>query len=145
LKKKRVTQLPHQKWTEKMEAILHDLVSDANTGTPIIVEGPKDEVALRALGIQGPIHCVHNGIRLFEVAEQLAHYKRIILLTDFDDQGEKLSKKLRSNLETMRCKVDLEHRSKMKQVFRRLTKDVESLSSVVSRLQLPSQYALYQD
>jgi 5S rRNA maturation endonuclease (ribonuclease M5) len=129
-----------------MDLILHDLLKDANTGTPIIVEGQKDKVALRALGIQGPIHCIHSGgYRLFEVAEQLAHYKRIIILTDFDDQGEKLSKKLRSNLETMRCKVDLEHRSKMKQVFRRLTKDVESLSSVVSRLQLPSLCTFSQD
>ena len=144
-RKKRGTQLPSQKWTEKMETVLRDLVRDANTGIPIIVEGHKDETALRALGIQGPIHCIHNGDRLFEVAEQLAHYKRIILLTDFDDQGEKLSKRFKSFLETKRCKVNLEHWSKMKQVFRRLVKDVESLNSLVSRLQLPSQYALYQD
>lgn len=128
-----------------MDAVLHNLVTDANTGTPCLVEGPKDEAALRTLGIQGPIHCVHKGGRLFEVAEQLAHYKRIILLTDFDDQGEKLSKKLRCHLETKRCKVDLEHWSKMKQVFRKYSKDVESLSSVVSRLQLPNQYTLCQD
>lgn len=129
-----------------MDLILHDLLKDANTGTPIIVEGRKDEVALRALGIQGPIHCIQaNSLPLFEVAEQLAHYKRVILLTDFDDQGKKLSKKLRNYLETMHCKVDLEHRSKMKQVFRRLTKDVESLSSVVSRLQLPSLCTFSQD
>jgi 5S rRNA maturation endonuclease (ribonuclease M5) len=141
----RDTRLPSQEWTEKMDIILRDLVTDANTGTPVLVEGRKDEVALRALGIQGPIHCIHyGGYRLFEVAEQLAHYKRVILLTDFDDQGKKLSKKLRNYLEK-RCKVDLEHWSKMKHVFRRLIKDVESLSSVVPKLQLPNQYALCQD
>ena len=144
-RKKRVTQFPSQKWTEKMNDVLHDLIVDANSGTAIIVEGKKDRASLRALGIQGPIHCVHNGDPLFEVAEQLAHYNRIILLADFDDQGEKLSKKLLSHLEKKRCKVDLVYWLKMKKVFLRLTKDVESLSSLASRLQLSGQYTLCKD
>lgn len=128
-----------------MDNVLHDLMVDSNSGTPIIVEGKKDKASLRALGIRGPIHCVHVGDPLFEVAEQLAHYNRIILLADFDDQGEKLTKKLASHLESKRCKTDLVHWLKMKKVFSRLTKDVESLNSLVSKLQVSSQHTIGKD
>ncbi len=144
-RKKKTNQFPSQNWTEKMDNVLHDLIVDANSGTPIIVEGKKDKASLRALGIRGPIHCVNIGDPIFEVAEQLEHYNRIILLADFDDQGEKLSKKLASHLESKRCKADLVHWLKMKKVFSRLTKDVESLSSLVSKLQVPSQHTIGKD
>ncbi|MCK5587897.1 MAG: toprim domain-containing protein [Candidatus Lokiarchaeota archaeon] len=137
--KKRFTHLPSQKWTEKMVGILKDLIMAANSGTAIIVEGKKDEAALRSLGTKGKIHCIHNrGYRLFEFAEQIAPYKRVILLTDFDHQGEKTLKELRNYLETKRCKVDVTFWNRMKLLFRRLTKDIESLDSVISRLQLES-------
>ncbi|MHA2062272.1 MAG: toprim domain-containing protein [Candidatus Sifarchaeia archaeon] len=135
-KKRKFTNLTSQKWTEKMVGILKDLIMDANSGTAIIVEGKKDEAALRSLGTKGIIHCIHNkGYRLFEFAEQIAPYNRVILLTDFDYQGEKTLKELRSYLEA-RCKVDVTYWNRMKLLFRRLTKDIESLDSVISRLQL---------
>lgn len=145
-RKKRATQSSSQKWVEKMEDVLHKLRSDVNSGTPVIVEGQKDVSALRALGIHGSIHCIHNrGYRLFEVAEQLAHYKRIILLTDFDDQGKKLSKIIRRHLETNRCKVDVTYWNKMKNIFRRIAKDIEGLTTITSKLQLPCLYNRCQD
>lgn len=120
-----------------MVGILKDLIMDANSGTAIIVEGKKDEAALRSLGTKGKIHCIHSsGYRLFEFAERIAQYKRVILLTDFDHQGEKTLKELRSYLEAKRCKVDVTYWNRMKLLFRRLTKDIESLDSVISRLQL---------
>ncbi len=136
-KKKRFTNLPLQKWTEKMVGILKDLIMDANSGTAIIVEGKKDEAALRSLGTKGKIHCIHNsGYRLFEFAELIAPYKRVILLTDFDHQGEKTLKELKNYLEARRCKVDVTYWNRMKLLFRRLTKDIESLDSVISRLEI---------
>ena len=122
-----------------MVGILKDLIMDSNSETAIIVEGKKDEAALRSLGTKGKIHCIHNsGYRLFEFAEQIAPYKQVILLTDFDHQGEKTLKELRSYLEAKRCKVDVTYWNRMKLLFRRLTKDIESLDSVISRLQLES-------
>lgn len=120
-----------------MVGILKDLIMDSNSGTAIIVEGKKDEAALRSLGTQGKIRCIHNsGYRLFEFAEQIAPYKQVILLTDFDHQGEKTLKEMRRYLEAKRCKVDVTYWNRMKLLFRRLTKDIESLDSVISRLQL---------
>ena len=58
-----------------MVGILKDLIMDSNSGTAIIVEGKKDEAALRSLGTQGKIHCIHNsGYRLFEFAEQFESF-----------------------------------------------------------------------
>ena len=120
-----------------MVGILKDLIMDANSGTAIIVEGKKDEAALRSLGTKGKIHCIHNsGYRLFEFAEHIAPYKQVILLTDFDHQGEKTLKELRNYLEAKRCKVDVTYWNRMKLLFRGLTKDIESLDSVIFRLQL---------
>ena len=70
-------------------------------GIPIIVEGKNDVAALSKLGINTEIiplnsYIVKNKLSWVEFVEYLAtkKSKKFLILTDFDEAGEKLSKKL---------------------------------------------------
>lgn len=57
---------------------------------PIIVEGKKDQAALRSLGITNNIISL-NSKPLFGIIEEVAtHYSDVIILTDLDQEGKKL-------------------------------------------------------
>jgi 5S rRNA maturation endonuclease (ribonuclease M5) len=74
---------------------------------PIIVEGRNDEVALRKLGINGKFYCISNGIPLYEFCEEIARdHPDVILFTDLDAEGKKITRKLKSFLSQMGVRVD---------------------------------------
>lgn len=60
---------------------------------PVIVEGVKDESALRSLGFSD-VTRLDGGRSLLDVVESLQHHDRVIVLTDLDRQGKILRKKL---------------------------------------------------
>ncbi len=92
---------------DRLTRLLKRLSDHSNRGTPIIVEGRKDEESLRKLGIEGPILCLKaEGKGLFEFLEGIDSVKRVIALTDFDTEGKKLAKMLVSELSKRRIKVD---------------------------------------
>lgn len=64
----------------------------------IIVEGKRDEKALKSLGLKDIIAI--NGRPLYEVAEiALRGKKEIVILTDFDRRGMEIGKKLKDLLQ----------------------------------------------
>jgi 5S rRNA maturation endonuclease (ribonuclease M5) len=60
---------------------------------PVIVEGDKDEQALQRLGVEDII-ILNKGQTLLETVEALKDEKELIILTDMDQQGKILRKKL---------------------------------------------------
>ena len=75
--------------------ILHDVNEDA----PVIVEGKKDAMALRELGLSGEIIKLHGGKNLYDFCEDLlSRFDRVILLMDWDRKGEELTKSLSLHL-----------------------------------------------
>jgi 5S rRNA maturation endonuclease (ribonuclease M5) len=79
---------------EVMEA-LHE----ANKRIPVIVEGKKDSLALRSLGLVGEIITLHRGNNLYEFCEDITErFDKVILLLDWDDKGETLHRTLSVNL-----------------------------------------------
>lgn len=74
-------------------------LKEANHYAPVIVEGKKDVIALRALGLEGEIITINQGQPLYDLCETIAEtYPQVILLTDWDSIGESLHEKLRRNL-----------------------------------------------
>jgi len=66
---------------------------------PIIVEGRRDEKALRELGVETEFFHVSSGTALYELGELIVgKYSDVILLTDLDKAGNKLAKRLKSIL-----------------------------------------------
>ena len=102
----------------------------------VIVEGKKDVIALRGLGVSGKIICLKNrSNNFFEIIEELANTQSsVIVLTDFDRYGSVLAKLLLRSLEEKRVKVNLVFWKQMKSLVRRDVKDVESLYKYMERL-----------
>lgn len=118
---------------EGLLAVLDEL-AEANRATPILVEGRRDMVSLRALGCKGEILALHSGEPLFPMAERLAAtHREIILLPDWDRKGETLFDTMQAYLSTHGVRIDRSYRDRIPYWVRMPLKDVESLSSYVAR------------
>jgi 5S rRNA maturation endonuclease (ribonuclease M5) len=78
---------------EKLEEIIKEL-----DGKLIVVEGKKDEKALKSLGLKDIIAI--SGRPLYEITEiALNTKKEVVILTDFDKKGREMGKKLKDLLQ----------------------------------------------
>jgi len=84
----------------------------------VIVEGTHDKKTLRFLGYEGPIlTCSRSSlVELVEFAAK--RFRKIVVLTDFDEAGEILGKNISGLLTNRKVKVDDFYR----RMFRRLLK-----------------------
>lgn len=95
---------------EKLYKILASLSEESLNGTPIIVEGKKDAIALRMLGVKGPIITVKTkGKSFLDVISEIQKIKfsEIILFLDFDKRGKEATKCLQKNLEHLKIRYNL--------------------------------------
>jgi 5S rRNA maturation endonuclease (ribonuclease M5) len=122
----------------KLLSIMEELQNCAKQGMPILIEGKKDEEALRNLGIDGNFIKVSGSpLKLFEIAELAAESSsKIIILTDFDKKGNELAQKLSEDIQRLGSHPDLEIRRKIMGITRRYIKDIESLSRHFRQLEL---------
>ena len=82
---------------EEIEYIRHifDDLLYLNKSIPIIVEGKRDRIALKRLGLKGRIIQLHRGQNIYEFCEDiLKKYEKVILLIDWDKRGEQLYQKV---------------------------------------------------
>lgn len=101
-------------------------------GGVIIVEGRRDEVALRKLGVETGIIKLSR-LPLSEIALTASQYHEVMVLTDLDEKGEELAKKLISYLEGYNCRVDSETRKELKRIAKKDIKGIEDLYSLYLR------------
>src|SRR6266699_335852 len=93
---------------EETERILDELRTQSEAGVPIIVEGRRDEAALRRLGVTGKVHCLKaRGESRHEFLDRLDGTKEAIVLTDFDREGKELETWLYKELSQRGVKSDL--------------------------------------
>ncbi len=122
----------------RLSRIVEELSSCVEQGMPILIEGKKDEEALRELGINGNIIKVSgSGLKLFEIAEIAANTSsKVIILTDFDKKGDILAKKLSEDIQSLGSHPDLNIRKNIIKITRRYIKDIESLPKHMKQLEL---------
>ncbi|UCH02538.1 MAG: hypothetical protein JSV20_01755 [Candidatus Bathyarchaeota archaeon] len=102
-----------ERWKYEIYKELENLISKMNYDVDAaIVEGPHDKKTLKLLGYTKPILICskrsHN-----ELVDLIAkRYPRIVVLTDFDEQGVILNKKLSDLFEKRGVKVDRFYRTK---------------------------------
>lgn len=119
---------------DALEELILSLQEASSRGAAIIVEGPRDRKALRALGIPGPV-ILASRRPVLELAEDAARsYPEIIVLTDWDERGEEMAIKIEEHLRCTASKADLEIRSRLKKLVKKEIKDVESLSLYMERM-----------
>jgi len=123
---------------KKLSCIIEELKICAEQGMPILIEGKKDEIALKNLGINGNfIKVSGSGLKLFEIAEIATESSsKVIILTDFDKKGTQLAKRLAEDIQSLGSYPNLEIRRKIMGITRKFIKDIESLPRHMKQLEL---------
>lgn len=121
---------------EETQRIIDELRTQSETGVPIIVEGRRDEAALRRLGVTGKVHCLKaRGESRHEFLDRLDGTKEAIVLTDFDREGKELETWLYKELSQRGVKSDLKIWIRMRSLARTEVRSVEELPSFIRALE----------
>lgn len=116
---------------EEIEEIITEL-QEENKTVPILVEGEKDAIALRLLGMTGEIIQFNRGLSIPDFCEIIAqNYKKCILLTDWDKKGGRLCLLIKKQLEN-RMQCNLRYRERIAK--RSVVRTVEGLPSWIATL-----------
>jgi len=112
-----------------------EALCEVNKRFPVIVEGKKDAIALKKLGLAGDIIILHNGKNLYDFCEDiLERFSRVVILLDWDTKGETLyksiGKTLRGHWEEFSVFRDL-----IKILCQKEIKDVEGIPKLLLRLE----------
>ena len=113
-----------------------------NESVPIIVEGEKDVDALRRLGMEGEILMVHSGKKLVDFCDMVASkYSEVIVLTDWDRKGGKLSNTIEQNLGG-RTKCIMEFRALFSKNM--MARDIESIPAYIKHVKIKIEKRRYE-
>lgn len=93
----------------------------------LVVEGKRDEDALKKLGFTGKICQFHSFKGLVKFADSMPKYKNLILLLDSDRKGRYLTKRIIAQLQH-RMTIDLSYRKESTIVTKGRIKNVEDLA-----------------
>ncbi len=119
---------------ERLEELIVELQTLADSGAIIVVEGRKDAESLRFLGIKGEISLASQQ-PLLEFAELLSRSrKEIVLLTDWDKKGGIVARKIIHHLLTFGIMPNTDIRSRIRALTKKRIKDIESLNNYVNKL-----------
>lgn len=122
----------------EVEARLSGIIEEMNTRTTVkrmvvLVEGSRDEDALRRIGYMGPVVRLNSpGIRLTNLSSTLRRlYSGVILLLDYDRHGDMLTNRLRRVLEYEGVEVDTHVREEIYDVCNGGIRRIEELKRFI--------------
>lgn len=119
---------------ERLRAVL-EAMYEANKHVPVIVEGRRDSEALQNLGLVGEIITLHRGKGIYEFCQHIDEkYNGLILLTDWDSEGENLFRRLGRNL-SGHWEEFAGLREALKALCQKDIKDVEGIPKLLRRLE----------
>lgn len=96
----------------------------------VVVEGKRDENALKELGFSGKICQFHSFKGLVRFVDKMPRYGNLILLLDSDRKGRYLTKRIISQLQH-RMTIDLSFRRKLTMITKGKIRHIEDLSLYV--------------
>ena len=119
---------------EALEELIASLLEASGQGAAVIVEGRRDLLALRSLGLCGPV-IMASRLSALDLAEDAArNYSQVILLTDWDDKGDEMCQTIGHHLRSVGIRPDGLIRSRLKSLVKKEIKDVESLGRYMERM-----------
>ncbi len=119
---------------ERLREVLEALY-EVNKRVPVIVEGKKDALALKRLGLVGEIITLHNGKGLYEFCEDIAEkFSKVVILLDWDDKGERLYRLLSRDL-SGHCEEFSVFRGIIRVLCQKDIKDIEGIPKLLERLE----------
>lgn len=123
---------------EAIESVLNEM-DELPEDWVIVVEGLRDRKALETLGLHREMIMVQSEGGPLRISEHLYRNDlKAVILTDWDDKGEKIAMELKRNLSSLCVPFDLTARTRLKDLSIKDIKDVESLDSLWDRLTVES-------
>ena len=115
--------------------IFDDLAKLAEDHT-ILIEGNKDRKALESLGKEiDTIEVQREGGPIKAAERVFEGKKKAIILTDWDNRGNKIAEDLSIQLTALGVEYDMTIRSRLMTVCKKDIKDVESIPALCRRLE----------
>ena len=109
---------------------LESCIEENADGVVILVEGQRDEVALRSLGFTGPIEKLNRGWPIDRVVVYIAeNYGNCIVLMDWDRTGGRLQRRLMDSMISLDIRPSDECRRALSKAMKPDTMCVEDLPS----------------
>jgi 5S rRNA maturation endonuclease (ribonuclease M5) len=102
------------------------LIELSAKGVIVVVEGQKDVLSLRRLGLTGPIVTL-AGHSIITLAESFTGTSKVLILFDFDTRGEQLTELLTSQLRGTGTRIQRTSRMKLKRAFSWQSRVIEGL------------------
>lgn len=115
------------KEVDAIRAFLKKLDDEANGGAIVVVEGIRDEEALRSLGFSGTLFLLCRGSGVKGLLTIASSFKKAIILTDLDRKGGILAARVVQMLQSKNIKVDLFFRRELKSIMRGRIRSIEDL------------------
>mgnify|MGYP001367343922 CR=1 FL=1 len=123
---------------------LESCIEENAEGKVILVEGKRDEEALRDMGFKGTIELLNRG---WDQSRLIAYLydtygsinpidsgPPVIVLMDWDRTGDRLQKEITTRLQSLDIAIDLEPRRTLSRAFRPETLCVEGIRKFISDL-----------
>ena len=117
---------------ETIRKLLDELI-EKNLDAPIIVEGKKDVISLRKLGIKGEIMSLNIGDSIVDFCGKISNYCELILMLDWDRKGNEICKKIQDQLKFNKLKCNLSFRKKFAMLLSKETKEVEGIAKLYQK------------
>ncbi len=102
----------------------------------IVVEGKKDKNALKQIGVKANICTIKSSnlsVTNYAIAlgrKMQKKNQKVLILTDFDEEGNKLAKSLMNKLQHWDVEVDRETRALLKSYLKKDITTIESLPTL---------------
>ncbi len=106
------------------------LAEESYMGAVIVVEGKRDEEALRALGVDGCFEHASRLLSLLRCTPSYASGREFIILTDLDSEGEELAIHLKREIEQSGGRAETRLRAEYTRIPGRPPR-IEELASAV--------------
>ncbi len=114
---------------------IFETLCERNKDIPVIVEGKRDALALRELGLQGEILMLHGGQSIYDFCEEISEkFHRVIILLDWDEKGESLNKALCRHLNGQWEEFSA-FRELIKILCQKEIKNIEGIPKLIRRLE----------
>ena len=116
----------YESFGEFLEGFMNDLNQMSEDGWCLLVEGPRDERAVRRLMYRGPVLTVSKLGRAGSAA--LAGAEKVVVLTDLDREGAVLAARFVKSLRHEGIRTSLGERRRLKAASKGVFLHIENLS-----------------
>ncbi len=120
---------------EKLLKVIDLICKENQMGVLVIVEGMNDQSALKLIGLRGRILPIKSSGRRLSDFINAIDSRRVIVLTDFDNEGRELASRIREELEHRGIHVNDVLRRQLAALVKSEVAKIEEIPSLIARME----------